>query len=573
MNTPVVVKTLTKKDCPQNELVYMYESFIRDTEDDIIINHMKTYIESLHTIIDINKRNTYIEYLVLLMFATRNCRGGKGERNIFIQMWNTIYQYYPTQMDSFIPFIPHYGSWRDIVSLIIMGTDQSRCRLYEYIVDGLRKDIELLNKGITAELSLAAKWCPKEGSAADKKCNAARECARRLYPELYAENFTMALRKYRQDVGRINMALHTTEVLMCNKQFSKINFNNVPKKALVKYNCAFLNVSVMDENETRHPDDEDRRECRIHYEQYLSSTPIKSTTHKTEFNTLLLHEIIDKIQKTSNPLDMAEIELRWDSYMLSHNYALSKGILFTTTNDTYNISTTIALAIGSQQTIPAFKHRYITCCNEPTFVEIPINCSLLEKIKYINENSKAGCGSIDFEKTMRLLLTQARIYRLSPEQLPKWCLIVSAAQYEAYHHISTICREKIITEFAKVGIEVCGKPYTMPEIIVWNIYNNMEQYPVVLNKPEYKLINGFSQALFKEMLNNISNLESITPWTNLKYILDGYEYDPLRTSIRQQFKPVSDTIMEDTEVISPKTCNSPSPTKETSILHYLRSFF
>ena len=59
---------------------------------------------------------------------------------------------------------------------------------------------------------------------------------------------------------------------------------------------------------------------------------------------------------------------------------------------------------------------------------------------------------------------------------------------------------------------------------------------------------------------------------NLKYILDGYDYELLRTSIRQQFKPI-DTTMDDTEVVSP-TCNSPPPpTKETSILHYLRSFF
>ena len=283
MNT-YTLKTLTGKDCPENALVFMYDSFVRDTEDDIIINHIKTYMSHLQTLTDVNQLNKYIEYLVVTMFAIRNCRGGKGHRNIFIQMWNTIYQYYPEQMNSFVPFIPHYGSWRDIVSLIIMGTEQSRCRLYEFIIEGLRTDIDLLDKGKPNELSFVAKWCPKEGSASDKKCNAARECAKRLYPELYAENFTMALRKYRQEVSRLNKALHTTEALMCNKQFSKINFNDVPKKALIKYNCAFLNVSVMDENETRHPDDDDRRECRIHYEQYLCNKNTKSTKNKTELD-------------------------------------------------------------------------------------------------------------------------------------------------------------------------------------------------------------------------------------------------------------------------------------------------
>lgn len=574
MNT-LTVKTLTEKDCPKNALVFMYESFMRDTENDIIINHIKTYISHLQTLTDINQQNTYIEYLLVVMFAIRNCRGGKGHRNIFIQMWNTIYQYYPKQLDSFIPFIPHYGSWRDIVSLITMGTEQSRSRLYEFIIDGLRKDIDLLDNGKTKELSFVAKWCPKEGSASDKKCCAARECAKRLYPELYAENFTMALRKYRHEVVRLNKALHTTEVLMCNKQFSKINFNDVPKKALIKYNRAFLNVSVMDENEIRHPDDEDRRECCIHYEQYLSRTQshTKSTKNKTESNTLLLHEIIDKIQKTSNPLEIAELESAWDSHMLSHNYALANGILFTTINDTYNISNTLALAISYQQMVPAYNHRFITCSNEPTLVDMPMKCSLLEKIKHMNENIKSGYGSIDFEKTMQLVLTQARIYRLLPEQLPKWCLIVCAICNESLH-ISNLRREKIIAEFAKVGIEICGKPYAVPEIIVWNAHNNIEQYPIVLNEPNYKLINGFSQALLHEIVyNNILKIKSITPWKNLKYIINGYEYEQLRTSIREQFKPIEST-MDDTEVISPKTCNSPPPVKDTTgILNYLRSFF
>jgi hypothetical protein len=568
-----MVKTLTEKDCPKNALVFMYESFVRDTDDDVIINHIKTYISHLQTLTDVNQQNIYIEYLILVMFSIRNCRGGKGHRNIFIQMWNTIYQYYPEQLDSFIPFIPHYGSWRDIVLLIINGTEQSRCRLYEFIIEGLRKDIDLLDKEKTNELSFVAKWCPKEGSASDKKCSAARECAKRLYPELYAENFTMALRKYRQDVSRLNKALHTTEVIMCNKQFSKINFNDVPKKALIKYNRAFLNVSVMDENETRHPDDDDRRECRIHYEQYLCNKNTKSTKNKTEFDTLLLNEIIDKIQKTSNHAEITELESTWNSHMLSHNYALANGILFTTMNDTYNISTTLALAISSQQMIPAYNHRFITCSNEPVLVEIPMNCSLLEQIKHMNENIKSGYGSIDFEKTMQLILTQARIYRLSPEQLPKWCLIVGVICNESFH-ISSIHREKIIAEFAKVGIEICGKPYTIPEIIVWNVYNNTEQYPIVLNEPNYKLINGFSQALLNEIAyNNILKIKSITPWKNLKYILNGYEYEQLRTSIREQFKPIEST-MDDTEVISPKTCSSPPPVKDTNgIINYLRSFF
>jgi len=566
----LIVKTLIEKDCPENALVFMYESFMRDTEDHIIINHVKKCIQQIQLLSDINQQNIYIEYLVVLMFAFRNCRGGKGHRNIFIQMWNTIYEYYPKQINSFISFIPQYGTWRDINTLIITGNEQLRLCLYDFIVDGLRKDINVLNNGKTNELSFAAKWCPKEGSATDKKCNASRHIAQRLYPELYAENFTTALRKYRHEVGRLNKALNTTEVLMCNKQFSKINFNEVPKKALVKYNHAFLNVSVMDETETRHPDDEDRKECCIHYEQYLNGfTRIGKEIKNKSYNTLLLNEIIDRIQITSNNVEMTELESIWNLYMNSHNYTLSRGILFTTVQDKHNISTSLALAIASQQTVPAYKNRCITCANEPTLIEIPTNGSLLDKIKYMTENIIPGGGSIDLEKTMGLILTQARIYRLSPENIPKWCLFICAMCNQSFH-INTILLEKLGIEFEKTGIEICGKPYTMPEMIVWNISNNNEQYPVVHYELGYKLIHGFSQVLFKEVTYDISKVQSITPWTNLKFILDEHDYEPLRMAIHQQFKLFDD----DTEVISPKTNNSPPPMKDANgIINYLRSFF
>jgi hypothetical protein len=110
----------------------------------------------------------------------------------------------------------------------------------------------------------------------------------------------------------------------------------------------------------------------------------------------------------------------------------------------------------------------------------------------------------------------------------------------------------------------------MPEIIVWNISNNAEQYPTIYSEPGCRLIHGFSQVLYKEVIYDISKVQSITPWTKLKFILDYYEYEPLRVAIRQQFKPFDD----DTEVISPKTNNSPPPMKDANgIINYLRSFF
>ena len=50
--------------------------------------------------------------------------------------------------------------------------------------------------------------------------------------------------KYRKLVSKLNKNIGTTEILMCNKQFSYINFANVPKKCLHKNEKAWLDQNI-----------------------------------------------------------------------------------------------------------------------------------------------------------------------------------------------------------------------------------------------------------------------------------------------------------------------------------------
>ena len=56
--------------------------------------------------------------LFVLTFATRDCRGGKGERSLFRKLFSILYSVFPTTACELVPLISEYGYWKDIFSFL-----------------------------------------------------------------------------------------------------------------------------------------------------------------------------------------------------------------------------------------------------------------------------------------------------------------------------------------------------------------------------------------------------------------------------------------------------------------------
>jgi len=61
--------------------------------------------------------------LFLLAFQTRNCRGGKGERDLFYKIIVELVVIYPQTVQALLHLIPRYGSFRDWFKIISLATD------------------------------------------------------------------------------------------------------------------------------------------------------------------------------------------------------------------------------------------------------------------------------------------------------------------------------------------------------------------------------------------------------------------------------------------------------------------
>lgn len=55
-----------------------------------------------------------------MIFHARDCRGGKGERDITFKTYLHLYDRFPITMNALLEFFPYYGRWKDLNTIFTM---------------------------------------------------------------------------------------------------------------------------------------------------------------------------------------------------------------------------------------------------------------------------------------------------------------------------------------------------------------------------------------------------------------------------------------------------------------------
>jgi len=184
-------------------------------------------------------------------FRLRDIRGGFGRRKESLAMLEDLLKDPNTKgvTLNLLDLLPKYGCWQDLFKLWHLAKE----RIIEIVKRQFLADEQVLNNLSTAQISLLAKWMPRE------KHVGAIDLACALVPGVMFANKRMKI--YRQRVSALNKALNTVEIKMCANQWDSIVPSEVPLGASKKYKKAFLNENLR-ENYLRHPNDIARLECR-----------------------------------------------------------------------------------------------------------------------------------------------------------------------------------------------------------------------------------------------------------------------------------------------------------------------
>lgn len=404
-------------------------------------------------------------------FFAGDVREGMGERRLFNTCMDYIVDKNPELAIRLLELIPYYTRYDNLIRLTKCSNTEVRRAVFEFIGDQLSIDASLARQG--KEVSLLAKWLPSINSDS----TASRKLALRI-----ASKLKMTKGEYRKTLSYLRKYLDVTEVKMCGRRWSEIDYSKVPSRANLIYGDAFM----------RH--DEYRRS------KYLDEV---SKGHKSIHSGVLYpHEIVSKyrcgIMREVRDTD-ENLEALWKCLPNTVEsgstlcVADGSGSMLSKINSQYECSAldvAQSLAIYCSERLSGeFKGKFMTFSSRPRLVDISDYESLRDKLSRVSEYTEVSNTNI--EAVFELILRTAVEHSLKQEDMPKNILILSDMEFDMCTECDSNMRpNKSLFDMLKVRYEDAG--YKLPRLVFWNIISRSNTIPMVENDLGVALVSGFS---------------------------------------------------------------------------------
>jgi hypothetical protein len=460
----------------ENPLIDLYYHSVRD-------------IEYNRLTIMVSKAWSYNPILTMkLIFHLRWCRGGKGERQLFLNALNII-----STLDNGIAAIlvnikniPKFGYWKDLLLLL----DKCKSELIKksiilFYTDQLKEDLCNMKDG--KSISLCAKWAPSEHKSMHK------------YVSEFCKILKVSNKEYRKTyLVPLRSKIDIVETYMCKNYWSDINYENVPSIAHMKYADTF------------------EKHDNSRYLSYLQS--VNDGSSKLNTSVLLPYKIIEKYLVLNNVDEF--LETQWKAFIKSVKKDFTdkgltpQGIAVADCSGSMSgipINNAIALSIMWAELCegPFSGHMYVFS-NDSKLLKLP-NGTLKDKINYIMNH--ATVANTNLQSVIDNMLIHASIFKVSPDMYPSKIFIFTDGQFDQMVNGKTNM-EVIIQKHHNAG-------YKVPHIIFWNLRGNTVDFPSSDTMNNISLVSGYSHNLFKYLLNN----DNISPIDMMMLTLNDPAFD------------------------------------------------
>jgi hypothetical protein len=497
--------------------------------------YINEYVNKIH----INDKPDEMRDLFVMAFQTRDIRGGKGERELFYHFLNVLYTYDKTTTVKMLQLIPEYGCWRDMWELIKVN-HKFLIPVLKIVRDTFNTDLCKLGFGEINKLSLLAKWLPREKSG--RYPGLAHTIATYLYNVELAKGKHMAL--YRKDVSALNKALKTVEINMCDKSWANIKPDSVPGRCLKLHNKAFFNEPIKGGDGTlRYPNDEDRMECRKHFQEFVQQMA-KGEKKAHGANVVMPHELVSQVLAYNSDEVYSINQGQWESI---RDETLKLGGLgkcvpmcdFSGSMD--GLPKLISLALGiliSEINHSAFKDHILTFDSEPQWHSFTTMNTHKEKVDSISDSLGTGLNT-DFYKACMCILNKMVQHKVPVGEEPEDLIVLTDMGFDAasrensyYGHTQQPAwkslNEMIRDEFKKAGEQVWGEGngWKMPRIVIWNLSDKYKDFHAKADQEGVVQLSGWSPSILKALQKG--GVQIMTPYQGMRIVLDDERYDQVR---------------------------------------------
>lgn len=429
----------------------------------------------------------------ILAFYTRDCRGGKGERDIGIKLFTYLYNNYPDMFMKIVHKIPEYGRWDDLHNFFPTNNSNTNNICQEYVLDiyckQLVKDYNSMMKG--ESISLLAKWAPTENDSKDKIYKFVNLICNKLNitPKVYRKKYIVPLRTY----------LKIVEQMMCSRKWDDIDFSKVPSCAMKRLKKCFEKNAFIAFNDWKNK--------------------LKTGTVKVNAKQLFPHEIVREIRKNKicDEVTLAQWNVLEEEMKKMGTFTKTLVVVDTSSSMQSNdfLPLDIACAMGlmiSNIVDGEFHNNVITFNSTPEFIKLQEG-SIYNR--YIQLKNIPWGGNTDIQRTFEMILSRCRSAKLHEKDMPDKIFIISDMQFD------NICPYN--TNFKEIENLYAKYNYKRPDIIFWNVDGSIDNFPVTISDNGVCLISGASHHLIQSILNSDIDMLSI-----LNKILYSERYKEIR---------------------------------------------
>lgn len=401
-------------------------------------------------------------------------REGKGERLLF----KTIFRYLCLNEKELalivLPKISELGRW----DYILEGLDTL---IDTEVISLIKTQIENDKKSVTP--TLLAKWLPSHRTHGVKN-----ELAKELIKKL---NITEE--EYRKTLTALRKKLNLIENNLTKKNYSSIDFEKVPTKAMLKYKESF------------------NRNCSEKYSQYLAD--VRNGTKKVNTSGLCCYEIVRNIL-LDLPVDVSLFDVMWNNQKdFLNGYNKNLMVVADTSGSMQDyaclpLSNAIGLALYiAERNKGAFKNHFITFSENPRLQEV-VGKNIFDKV----HNIECEVANTDIDKVFELLLNTAEKNNTNQDEMPSHLIIISDMEFDEGIY------SKQGTNFEGWKNAFKNKGYELPKIIFWNVAGNTMGVPTTKFENDVAMVSGFSTTILKHLLN----LEEYNPSLVMLDTLEKY---------------------------------------------------
>jgi hypothetical protein len=452
----------------------------------------------------------------IISFNTRDCRGGKGEKELGKKSLQWLMINYPNKFIKIIPFIPEYGRWDDLLHFFpgILNLENidlvranysspdlkednikiaklAQTEVIKFFVSRIYLDIDNMIKG--GVVSLAAKWAPTENDSLDRKYSLV---------SILCKEMNITPREYRKNViGPLRSYINIVEKYMCDGQWSKIDYSKVPSCAIKRLKKAF-----------------DKHD-HIRFMKWKELLFYGKTTVKAK--QLHPHELVAEVLSKHCSDEVTEAQWKVLEDMVIASGVMEKTIVVCDTSGSMiGIPMNVSLAFGIiiSNAVKGVFHNHVI-----TFSEIPSFFLLKDGTFFSRVKELASCHSgysTDFQAVFTLILSRAKEFGLKNEDMPDRLIVISDMQFNSADNKYVTNHENIKKKYKIAG-------YNLPSIVYWNVNGSSTDFPVTKSENNTALLSGFSPSLIKSVLSD----KDIDPYNVLRNVLDDKRYENVKISL------------------------------------------